>query len=304
MKNAIGKFNDGINKNGEQKTPYISVMVQSNSKKHEIAIEKELKTRGFKAGTPFKNNQKKVVIPGTFWLNKSVMGNKEINPDVAKALNGKMVVFENGYLKKADKAHYQTYNHKTEKNSTVFNVVEVEVEKNGEKTKKLVVRISGNLKAVKKGDKINFFISNSTELITKDGEKWKEETINEHQEKLKAYGFYTKVTEHEGKYYLNITKNIYAASTSILSEEKLAEIVMKNSPFVIVEIDLYKYLEGGAVVIDKNNKITPLGETSQKTFKGYKDKMTIIEKHESEDLYADTGSEEEEIEENEEEIVY
>lgn len=284
MKYAIGKLQISKDEEGKLKTPRISRFVPSQSKEDEERIGKMLKSEGFQVGKPFKNPEtKQVLIPGTFWVNDKALNGNEINEGVMESLKGKFVFFDNGYVKNAKKAYYKAGE------STVFNVQNVKG--------KDFVRIAGNLKVVEKEGKKSYFISNSVKLVTKDGKEWGEKTIKDQQEKLKAFGLHTSVNEHKDIKYLNITKSVYPAKTSIFSDEKLVKKVQKDSPFVVLETSLPKHLEGGTLVIDKNNRITPLGDAAKKTFKGYEDKMTMIQSSEKEDLYASNDNSSEENEE-------
>lgn len=283
MKYALGKFTNEKNlADGKKSTPKITVSVQTKSKQDEERISKIYSKKGFSTGTRFKNDKSEVYLPGTFWINKSVLGEKELNSDVSSRLDGKNVFFENGYLKGVDKAYYSSYNNKTEKSNTIFRV-----HKN--KEGKEMVSISGNLVVTEKEGKKYMFLSNKVSLETKEGKEWSKEAIQDNLDKLSAFGLNGVVNEFEGKKYLDITKGVFGSSTSVLSDEKLLEKIAKEKPFVVIEEPLFRYLDGGQLMVDKNNRITPLGEASNKVFKSVDKLLTKVEK--AEDLYATTEQE-------------
>lgn len=283
MKYAIGKFtNEKELADGKKSTPKITVAVQTKSKQDEERVSKIFAKKGFSTGKAFKTEKNEVLLPGTFWINKSVLGDKELNSDVASKLDGKPVFFENGYLKGVDKAFYSTYNNKTEKSNTIFRI-----HKNSEG--KEMVSISGNLVVNEKEGKKSIFLSNSIPLLTKDGKEWSEGAIKDNLDKLSAFGMNGSVNEYEGKKFLNITKSVFGSSTSVLADEKLLAKIATEKPFVVIEEPLYRYLDGGRLMVDKNNRITPLGEASNKIFKSVDKLLTKVEK--SEDLYASTETE-------------
>ena len=273
MKYAMGKFINSKEVNGKPTTPRITVSVQSKSREEEARISKSYARKGFVTGDAFKNEKGNVYLPGTFWVNKSVLGDKTLNESVASRLDGKMVFLEDGYLKGIDKASF----------NNIFNI-----SKNSEG--KEIVNITGNLHVSEKDSKKSIFISNSVVLETKEGKEWSENAIKNAQEKLTALNLSSRVNEYEGKKYLNVSKNIFGASTSVLSDEKLLAKIAKEKPFVVVSEPLFRYIEGGSLLIDKNNSITPLGEKSEAVFKSVDKLLTKLEKKEN--LYATEEQEE------------
>jgi hypothetical protein len=285
---ALGYFHKSTEKDGKKVSAKITMNLESSKKEDEERITKHLKDLGFSAGKPSKNKEGKVLISGTIWLNE------EFPEGVANALDGKLVQYNKGFIKNVTKVNYSSYNPVSKKNSSVVSISL----KEGSTIP--FVRLTGNLIAVEKEGKKSYFLSNSILLETKDGNEWKEETIKDNIEELKSLGLYSKVGESGGKKYLNITKNVYAAKSSVLNDnDKLFKEIKENKPFVILEESIYKLMEGGSLTIDKNNNITPLGEDSKKVFKNVMDKLTVIPKIEKEDLYASnassTESEDEEV---------
>lgn len=288
---VLGYFHKGgVNADGKKVNPRMTTMIESAKKEEEVYINNHLKDLGFTVGKVFKNKNNKVIIPGTYWIEGS-----DIPEGVANALDGKLTYFENGYIKNATKVNYSSFNPKTGKSSSVLNI--------GLKEGSTIpfVRMTGNLIAIEKEGKKegkkekSYFLSNSILLETKEGGEWKPETVSKHIEELKSLGMSARMVEANGKKYLNITKNIYAAKSSVLHDnDKLFKEIKENKPFVIIETTIYKVMEGGNLLIDKNNNITPLGETSQKVFKNVMDQLTVIPKNEKEDLYADAAVEQEE----------